>query len=133
MVSFGINSIPAKFNTLNYCIGPVENGDLYIKSWDGVESTWYAIMLKWKCCQLSYAHCRVCALISHFRAVPEVVKSLATKELILKAKSDNTDLFRNFAASSPATTGVLDCGCTQSHSRRQPNSQCPRAGPPGPP
>jgi hypothetical protein len=71
MVSFGINSIPAKFNTLNYYIGPVENGDLFIKSWDGLESTWYAPMLKWKCCHLSYAHCRVCALISHFRAVPE--------------------------------------------------------------
>ncbi len=28
MVSFGINSIPAKFNRLNHCIGPVENIDL---------------------------------------------------------------------------------------------------------
>ena len=109
MVSFGINSIPAKFNTLNYCIGPVENGDIYIKSWDGVESTWYDIMLKWKCCQLSYAHCRVCALIS-------VVKSLATKELIEKAKSDNTDLFRNFAE----TIGAIPLTCDV-HGSGKPN------------
>ena len=72
MVSFGINSIPAKFNTLNYCVGPVENADIYVKSWDGVQATWYAFMTKWKCCDLSYAHCRVCALVSHFREVPEV-------------------------------------------------------------
>jgi hypothetical protein len=53
----------------------------------------------------------VCALISHFGAVPELVKSLADKELIHKAKSDNTDLFRNFAASSPATIGAIPLTC----------------------
>ena len=68
MVSFGVTSIPAKFNTLNYCIGPVENCDLYVQSWDGVKATWYALMNDWKCCALSYQHCRVCALIAHFRA-----------------------------------------------------------------
>ena len=39
MVSLGITSIPAKFNTLNYCIGPVENCDLYTQSWAGVKLT----------------------------------------------------------------------------------------------
>jgi hypothetical protein len=60
MVSFGINSIPAKFNTLNYCIRPVENGDLFIKSWDGLESTWYAAMLKWNFVEVLQA--LICAL-----------------------------------------------------------------------
>ena len=99
MVSFGITSIPAQFNTLNYCIGPVENCDLFIQSWDGVKSTWYAFMNDWKCCGMAEADCRVCALISQFRVQPDVAKSLISKELIHKAKSDNTDLFRNFAAS----------------------------------
>ena len=69
-------------------------------------------MLKWKCCNLSYAQCWVCALITHFRAVPEVVERLADKELnqlILKAKSDNTDLFRNFAATIGAIPLTCDC------------------------
>ncbi len=73
-------------------------------------------LLEWKCCQLSYAHSRVCALISHFRAVPEVVKSLATKELIYKAKSDNTDLFRNFAE----TIGAIPLTCDV-HGSGKPN------------
>ncbi len=34
MLSFGITSIPGQFNTLNYCLGPVENCDLYTQSWD---------------------------------------------------------------------------------------------------
>ncbi len=29
MIGFGINSILAKFNTLNYCVGAVENEDIY--------------------------------------------------------------------------------------------------------
>jgi hypothetical protein len=108
MVSFGITSIPAKFNTLNYCIGPVENCDLYTQSWDGVKSTWYALMNDWKCCDMSYQHCGVCALISQFRAQPDVKTSLETKVLIHKAKSDNTDLFRNFAASIGAIPLTCD-------------------------
>ena len=107
MVSFGITSIPARFNTLNYCIGPVENCDLYVQGWDGVQATWYSLMNAWKCCAMSYQHCRVCALISQFRVQPDVVKSLQTKELIHKAKSDNTDLFRNFAT----TIGAIPLTC----------------------
>ena len=38
-VSFGVNSIPAKYNTLIYCIGPIENQDLYSHSGDGVKRT----------------------------------------------------------------------------------------------
>jgi hypothetical protein len=38
MVSFSITSIPAKFNTMNHCIGPVENCDLYVQSWNGVKA-----------------------------------------------------------------------------------------------
>jgi hypothetical protein len=108
MVSFGITSIPAKFNTLNYCIGPVENCDLFVQSWGGVKATWYALMNDWTCCAMSYQHCGVCALISHFRAQPDVKTSLQTKELIHKAKSDNTDLFRNFAASIGAIPLTCD-------------------------
>ena len=108
MVSFGITSIPAKFNTLNYCIGPVENCDLYSQSWEGVKSTWYAFMKDWKCCPMSYAHCRVCALITQMKMHPDVVKSLETQELIHKAKSDNTDLFRNFADSIGAIPLTCD-------------------------
>lgn len=107
MVSFGITSIPARFNTLNYCIGPVENCDLYVQAWDGVQATWYSLMNAWKCCAMSYQHCRVCALISQFRVQPDVVKSLSTKELIHKAKSDNTDLFRKFAT----TIGAIPLTC----------------------
>ncbi len=61
-----------------------------------MQVTWYALMTKWKCCDLSYAYCRICALISDFRAVPKVIKSLENKELIDKAESDNTDLYRNY-------------------------------------
>jgi hypothetical protein len=50
----------------------------------------------------------VCALIAHFRAQPDVITSLQTKELIHKAKSDNTDLFRNFAASIGAIPLTCD-------------------------
>ena len=108
MVSFGITSIPAKFNTLNYCIGPVENCDLYSQSWEGVKSTWYAFMKDWKCCPMSYVHCRVRALITQMKTHPDFVKSLETQELIHKAKSDNTDLFRNFADSIGAIPLTCD-------------------------
>jgi hypothetical protein len=108
MLSFGITSIPAQFNTLNYCIGPVENCDLYTQSWDGVKTTWNALMKNWICCDMSYAHCRVCALISHFRANPEVRTALATGTIIHKAKSDNTDLFRNFAQTIDAIPLTCD-------------------------
>ena len=97
MVSLGIISIPAKYNVLNFAVGPVENEDLFYRAWEGVEATWYALMNNWKCCPMSYQHCRVCALISGFRAAPEVDESLRTRFLIAKARSDNTDLFRNFA------------------------------------
>ena len=39
MISFGINSVPAKYNTLNYCVSAVENEDLFKKAWDGTEAT----------------------------------------------------------------------------------------------
>jgi hypothetical protein len=39
---------------------------------------------------------------------PDVVKSLETQELIHKAKSDNTDLFRNFADSIGAIPLTCD-------------------------
>ena len=107
MVSFGITSIPARLNTLNYCKGPVENCGLYVQSWNGVQATWYSLMNDWNCWAMSYQHCRVCALISQFKVPPDVVKSLQTKELIHKAKSDNTYLFRNFAA----TIGAIPLTC----------------------
>ena len=47
MVGFGINSIPAKFNTLNYCVGAVENEDIYVRAWEGVQGTFFAFMEKW--------------------------------------------------------------------------------------
>ncbi len=43
-----------------------------------------------------------------FREVPEVKKSLEDKELIHKAKSDNTNLFRNFAVSIGAIPLTCD-------------------------
>jgi len=108
MLSFGITSIPAQFNTLNYCLGPVENCDLYTQSWDGVKTTWNALMKNWLCCDISYAHCLVCALISHFRADEEVKAALTSGTIIHKAKSDNTDLFRNFAQSIDAIPLTCD-------------------------
>ncbi len=63
MVSFGINSIRAKYNTLNYCVGAVENQDIYARAWDGIENTYFALMYEWKCCDMTYNHCSVCALI----------------------------------------------------------------------
>ena len=39
MIGFGINFIPAKFNTLNYCVGAVENEDIYTRAWEGVQGT----------------------------------------------------------------------------------------------
>jgi hypothetical protein len=44
MVSLGIISIPAKYNILNYAVGPVENEDLFLRSWQGIEATWYTLM-----------------------------------------------------------------------------------------
>ncbi len=73
-----------------------------------MKSTWYAFMKDWKCCDMSYAHCRVCAFISSFKSHPEVAESLETKVLIHKAKSDNTDLFRNFADSMGAIPLTCD-------------------------
>ncbi len=113
MVSFGINSIPAKLNTLNYCIGSVENCDIFVQSWEGVSATWYSLMNDWKCCPMSYEDCCLCALISQFKIQANVAKSLQTKELIHKAKSDNTDHFRNFAATIcalPLTCNVHGSG-----------------------
>jgi hypothetical protein len=73
LVSSGVYSIPAKFNTLNYCIRPVENKDLYSQSWDGVKctGTFLAVMRDWKCCAMSYTHCKICPLITHFRTVAD--------------------------------------------------------------
>ena len=100
MISLGIISIPAKYNVLNYAVGPVENEDLFYQGWKGVEATWYAFMdaQRWKICPMSKEHCPLCHLISVFRAVPEVIENVETRTaLIAKARSDNTDLFRNFA------------------------------------
>jgi hypothetical protein len=44
MVSFGIISIPAKYNILNCTVGPVENQDLFLRAWQGIKATWYALM-----------------------------------------------------------------------------------------
>ncbi len=44
MVSLGIISIPVKYNILNYAVGPVENEDLFLRAWQGIEATWYALM-----------------------------------------------------------------------------------------
>ncbi len=65
-------------------------------------------MKNWICCDMSYAHCRVCALVSHFRANPEVRTALATGTITHKAKSDNTDLFRNFAQTIDAIPWTCD-------------------------
>ncbi len=65
-------------------------------------------MKNWICCDMSYAHCRVCALISHFRAVEEVKAAQASGTIIHKAKSDNTDLFLNFAKSIDAIPLTCD-------------------------
>ncbi len=56
-------------------------------------------MKEWICCGMLYEHCRVCVLILQFRAHPDVVTSLETKELIHRAKSDITNLFCNFETS----------------------------------
>jgi hypothetical protein len=109
LVSLGVNSIPAKFNTLNYCIGPVENQDLYSQAWDGVKRTFLAIMRDWKCCHVSYAHCKTCPLVTHFRAVLAVDEAVQTERLIDSAKSDNNDLFRNFAKSIGAVALHDEC------------------------
>ncbi len=97
MVSLGIISIPAKYNILNYAVGPVENEDLFLRSWQGIETTWYALMEQWKLCPMSKEHCPMCHLVSFFRENVDVKDSLRTRILISKARSDNTDLFRNFA------------------------------------
>ena len=97
MVSLGIISIPAKYNILNYAVGPVENEDLFLRSWQGIEATWYALMEQWKICPMSKEHCPMCHLVSFFRENVDVKDSLRSRILISKARSDNTDLFRNFA------------------------------------
>ncbi len=67
-----------------------------------MKTTWNALMKNWICCDMSYAHCLVCALISHFRADEAVKAALTSGTIIHKAKSDNVDLFRNFAQSIDA-------------------------------
>jgi divalent metal cation (Fe/Co/Zn/Cd) transporter len=57
-------------------------------------------------CNVISALSGLCAHIV-VRVQPDVVKSLKTKELIHKAKSDNTDLFRNFAT----TIGAIPLTC----------------------
>jgi len=109
LISLGVNSIPARFNTLNYCIGPVENQDLFTQGWDGVKRTFLAVFRDWKCCHMSYAHCQVCPLVTHFRSVKSVAEAVEDDELIHQAKSDNTDLFRNFAKSIGAVALQDEC------------------------
>jgi hypothetical protein len=41
MALMGIVSIPARYNVLNYCIGPVENEVIFFQAWKGVEALWY--------------------------------------------------------------------------------------------
>ncbi len=78
MISLGIISIPAKYNVLNFTVGPVENEKLFVRSWEGVEATYFAVMDNWKCCPNTYQYCGVCALVSAMRSQPlaEVVESL---------------------------------------------------------
>ena len=64
MISLGIISIPAKYNALNFAVGPVENEDIFYQSWKGVEATWYALMdnKRWKICPMSSQHCALCPI-----------------------------------------------------------------------
>ncbi len=110
-VSLGVNSIPAKYNTLNYCIGPVENMVLFSQSWDGSKGTFLAILRDWKCCHMSYAHCKTCPLVTHFQTVEAVDVAVDEECLIHFAKSDNTYLFRNFAKSIGAIALQDECHC----------------------
>jgi hypothetical protein len=82
----GVNSIPAKFNTLNYCICPLENKDLFLQGWDGMKSTFLAVFRDWKCCHMSYAHCKVCPLVSHFLNVKAVDEAVKEEDLIQQAE-----------------------------------------------
>jgi hypothetical protein len=109
LISLGVNSIPAKFNTLNYCIGPVENMDMFSQSWDGVKRTFLAVMRTWRCCSMAYNHCKTCPLVTHFRTVKAVKEAVQAERLIHSAKSDNTDLFRNFARSIGAVALQDEC------------------------
>ena len=99
MIGFGINSILAKFSTLNYFVGAVKNEDIYILAWEGVQGTFFAFVDKWVCCPMAYSTCQVCSLVTQFRDNPLVSSHFgpdSDKILIDKAKSDNTDLFCNF-------------------------------------
>ena len=58
---------------------------------------------------MSYAHCQVCPLGSHFRSVKAVDEAVNDDDLIQQAKSDNTDLFRNFAKSIGAVALQDEC------------------------
>jgi hypothetical protein len=121
LISLSVNSITAKYKTLNYCIGPVENMDLFSQSWDGVKRTFLAIMQNWKCCHMSYAHCKTCPFVTHFRTVKAekeerlihsakaVGEAEKEERLIHSAKSDNSDLFRNFAKSIGAVALQDEC------------------------
>ncbi len=71
--------------------------DLFSQGWDGVKRIFLAIIRDWKCCHMSYAHCRTCPLVTHFQTVKAVNEAEKAECLIHSAKSDNTDLFRNFA------------------------------------
>ncbi len=112
MISFGVNSISAKFNTLNYCVDAVENQDIFTRAWEGVTWTYFALLENWVCsgCGMSANHCCICALISHFRTVPEVLEPIDPlgDQLIKKCKSDCTDLFFNFAQSIGVERLVCD-------------------------
>ena len=48
---------------------------------------------------MSYVHCQVCPLVSHFQSVKAVDEAVNEDDLFQQAKSDNTDLARNFAKS----------------------------------
>jgi hypothetical protein len=83
-------------------MGPVENEDLFLRSWEGIEATWFALIQRWKLCPMSKEHCQLCHLLSFSRKNDDVNESLRTRILFFKARSeyyesDNADLFRNFA------------------------------------
>ena len=58
---------------------------------------------------MSYAQCQVCPLVTHFRSVKAVEEAVNDDDLIQQAKSDNTDLFRNFAKSIGAVALQDEC------------------------
>ncbi len=111
LVFFGGYSILAKYNTLNNCISHVENMKLFSQSWDGVKRTFLGIMRNGKCCHMSYTQCKTCPLVTHLLVVTAVDETVNEEHLIHSTKSDNTDLFRNFAKSISAVTLKDECHC----------------------